>query len=59
MRGLTPAGDIAELAIAPTDTRAVNPAFDVTPAALIRGIITERGIAPAGELARLYPEHKR
>ena len=59
VRGLTPAGDIAELAIAPADTRAVNPAFDVTPAALIRGIITERGIAPAGELARLYPEHER
>ena len=59
VRGLTPAGDIAELALAPTETRAVNPAFDVTPAALIRGIITERGIAPAGELARLYPEHER
>ena len=25
----------------------------------IRGIITERGIAPPGELARLYPEHER
>ena len=59
VRGLTPAGDITELALAPADTRAANPAFDVTPAALIRGIITERGIAPAGELARLYPEHER
>ena len=59
VRGLTPAGDIAELALAPSDTRATNPAFDVTPAALIRGIITERGIAPAGELTRLYPEHER
>ena len=30
-----------------------------TTRALIRGIITERGIAPAGELARRYPEHER
>ncbi len=35
-----------------------NPAFDVTPAALVRGLITERGVAeasPAG-LRRLFPE---
>jgi methylthioribose-1-phosphate isomerase len=54
---LTPAGDIVELALAPSDTRAANPAFDVTPAALIRGIITERGIASPGALSHLYPEH--
>ena len=59
VRGTTAGGEIAELTLAPADTRAANPAFDVTPAALIRGIITERGIAPAGELARLYPEHER
>lgn len=34
------------------DTPVANPAFDVTPAALISGIISERGIAPAGELSR-------
>ena len=35
-----------------------NPAFDVTPARLVTGLITERGIAEASEagLARLYPE---
>jgi methylthioribose-1-phosphate isomerase len=32
-----------------------NPAFDVTPAALIAGIITEHGIVPAGQLARVKP----
>jgi len=31
-------------AAAPPDAPAFNPAFDVTPAALIRGIITERGV---------------
>ncbi len=29
-----------------------NPAFDVTPAALIAGIISERGVAAAGDLAQ-------
>lgn len=31
--------------------KVANPAFDVTPAALISGIISERGVALAGELA--------
>ncbi len=33
--------------IAPTGVRVENPAFDVTPARYIRGIITERGVATA------------
>jgi methylthioribose-1-phosphate isomerase len=33
--------------IAPEKSRAKNPAFDVTPAGLIKGIITEKGIAEA------------
>ena len=32
-----------------------NPAFDVTPANLLAGIITERGIVPADQLARVKP----
>ncbi len=32
-------------AVAPPGTRALNPAFDVTPAALITAIVTERGVA--------------
>jgi len=37
---------------------AANPAFDVTPARLVTGLITERGIAPASfeGLSRLFPE---
>jgi methylthioribose-1-phosphate isomerase len=34
------------------DTPVANPAFDVTPAALISGIISERGIAGAGDLSQ-------
>jgi methylthioribose-1-phosphate isomerase len=35
---------------APATSPVANPAFDVTPAALISGIISERGIAAAGAL---------
>ena len=34
-------------------SQARNPAFDVTPAALVRAIITERGAVPPGELAKI------
>ncbi len=33
-------------------TPVANPAFDVTPATLIDGIVSERGVAPAGDLMR-------
>ena len=59
VRGEASDGATAELALAPAGTRAANPAFDLTPAALITGIVTERGIARPGELARLYPEQVR
>ncbi len=52
-------GRIAELRQAPAGTAVANPAFDVTPARLIGGIITERGIATPGELRGLYPEQAR
>jgi methylthioribose-1-phosphate isomerase len=51
-------GSIARLRISPEATPAANPAFDVTPARLVTGLITERGIAAASEegLAALFPE---
>jgi methylthioribose-1-phosphate isomerase len=50
-------GQASTIAIAPAGTRAVNYAFDVTPARLISGLITERGIARSGSLlAALFPE---
>jgi len=36
-----------------------NPAFDVTPARLVSGLVTERGIAPADGLLEMFPEHRR
>ena len=56
--GKTAAGDIAQVRISPEATPAANPAFDVTPARLITGLITERGIAKASPegLRALFPE---
>jgi len=49
VRGLDAAGQFAEVAIAPAATPVANPAFDVTPAALVTGIVTEKGVARAAE----------
>ncbi len=44
MQGIDEEGSIKKLRIAPKESRAKNPAFDVTPAKYITGIITEKGI---------------
>jgi methylthioribose-1-phosphate isomerase len=53
-------GTRTSLRISPEATPAGNPAFDVTPARLVTGLITERGISPATEagLAAMFPEHQ-
>jgi methylthioribose-1-phosphate isomerase len=58
--GLTAQGDIQTVRILPKGSPAANPAFDVTPARLVSGIITERGVcaASAAGLLGLYPERK-
>jgi methylthioribose-1-phosphate isomerase len=47
VEGVDDRGEIARVRLTAPGTRALNPAFDVTPGALIAGIITERGIVPA------------
>ena len=51
-------GTRTALRISPEDTPAANPAFDITPARLVTGLITERGIAPASGagLAAMFPD---
>ena len=51
-------GRITRIRVAATGSPAANPAFDVTPARLVTGLITERGRVAANEaaLAALYPE---
>jgi methylthioribose-1-phosphate isomerase len=58
MTGRKSDGEIVTVAIAAPGSAGANPAFDVTPAHLITGLITERGICPAaseGLLSR-FPE---
>jgi methylthioribose-1-phosphate isomerase len=57
IRGLSAEHGQIELALAPEGTAARNPAFDVTPARLVSGYLTERGLAPDVEsLRRHFPE---
>jgi methylthioribose-1-phosphate isomerase len=54
-------GRLVEVTLTPDGSRARNDAFDVTPARLVTGLITERGICAASEegLSRRYPERAR
>ena len=58
MSGRTSDGKVVEVEIAAPGSPARNDAFDVTPARLITGLITERGVCPASRdgLRSLYPE---
>jgi methylthioribose-1-phosphate isomerase len=58
MSGSAPGGEILTVQVTAPGSKAANPAFDVTPARLITGLMTERGVTPASRdgLARLYPE---
>jgi len=54
-------GRLVEVRILPEASRAENPAFDVTPARLVTGLVTERGVCAASEegLLALFPERRR
>ena len=56
--GRGPEGQLATVDVSPPRSPALNPAFDVTPARLVTGLVTERGIcaASAEGLRALYPE---
>ena len=54
MTGLNSKGLLETVRITPTHSLAINPAFDVTPARLVTGIITERGVAKTHELTQLF-----
>jgi methylthioribose-1-phosphate isomerase len=51
-------GTVGRLRISPEGTPAANPAFDVTPARLVTGLITERGVVAASRegLSKMFPE---
>ncbi len=56
-RGLD--GKVATVRVTPTSSPAANPAFDVTPARLLTGLITERGRCEATveSLQAMFPDH--
>lgn len=53
-------GEIASVLLTPSDSPAANYAFDVTPAHLVTGLITERGLCEASEesILTLFPEKR-
>ncbi|MBC8339229.1 MAG: S-methyl-5-thioribose-1-phosphate isomerase [Rhodospirillales bacterium] len=59
LTGVTDSGTIETVTISPPGSPAANYAFDVTPARLVTGLITERGVSEASKagLAALYPEN--
>ena len=61
LTGRTDDGAFATVAVVSPGSPVANPAFDVTPARLVTGIITERGVCAATEegLAGLYPERRK
>jgi methylthioribose-1-phosphate isomerase len=59
--GWTEAGERVEVRLTPDGSPAANYAFDVTPARLVTGLITERGVCPASRegLLGLFPERRQ
>jgi methylthioribose-1-phosphate isomerase len=57
VQGRTASGEVAQVRISPDGTDAANFAFDVTPARLVTGLITERGVCKASRegLRGLFP----
>jgi methylthioribose-1-phosphate isomerase len=58
VRGRTDSGQVLEVEVVNPGSTVLNPGFDVTPARLVTGLITERGVAAASEagLLAFYPE---
>ncbi|MCC7151340.1 MAG: S-methyl-5-thioribose-1-phosphate isomerase, partial [Rubrivivax sp.] len=47
--GRSAEGDLIEVQLVPPASAAANPAFDVTPARLVSGLVTEHGVLAAQE----------
>lgn len=58
MEGVTEAGTVATLRVVSPGSTAANYGFDVTPARLVTGLITERGLCAASEssILALHPQ---
>lgn len=60
IQGRTDNGQLMKVLLTPESSHALNYGFDVTPARLVTGLITERGICNASEVGilQLYPEKR-
>ncbi len=60
VEGWTDDGRRIAVRLTPSDSPAANYGFDVTPARLVTGLITERGVCPASRagLLKLFPDHR-
>lgn len=47
MRGIDKNGEVKEILVTPKNSPAINYGFDVTPARLVTGLITDKGVCPA------------
>lgn len=58
LSGLGEDGEVRSIRVVAPGSNAANPAFDVTPARLVTGLITERGVSAASAegLAQLFPD---
>jgi len=60
IEGIDHAGNVTEVTLVPAHSPSANYGFDVTPARLVTGLITERGICAAHEenILALFPERR-
>jgi len=61
MEGINETGKVTSLKIMPDEYHSANYAFDITPANLVAGLITEKGITAAdkNEILKLFPAHAK
>jgi len=57
MSGRLASGEVARVNILPKGANVANPAFDVTPARLVTGIITEQGVFAPDQLYKMQRSH--
>ena len=53
IQGLAANGTVQTVRVIPLESQAANPAFDVTPARLVTGIITEKGVFATSDLQKI------
>ncbi|MBV8209163.1 MAG: S-methyl-5-thioribose-1-phosphate isomerase [Burkholderiaceae bacterium] len=56
VHGRDAGGRQSSVEVAPPQAPVANPAFDVTPARLVTGLITERGVVAPAQLEAMFPE---